>query len=157
MRRPLAVTLLLLAAVPASLLFALAAGSVPLSPDQLWLALTADAPGVARTLVIELRLPRALTALAVGGMLGLAGALLQVLLRNPLADPYILGISGGAAVGALAAIGLGAAGTLVGGAAFGGAIGSMFLVFGLSRAGAPGRRAGCSSPASWWPPAGARA
>ncbi|BAU47730.1 ABC transporter permease [Sulfurifustis variabilis] len=135
MRRPLAITLLLLAAAPLSILIALAAGSVSLSLDQLWTALASDAPGVARTVVLELRLPRALAALAVGGMLGLAGALLQVLLRNPLADPYVLGISGGAAVGALLAIALGAAGVLVGGAAFAGAIASMLLVFGLARAG----------------------
>lgn len=135
MSRALAITLALLVAAPASVLIALAAGSVPLPLDQVWAALASDTPGVARTLVLELRLPRALTALAVGGMLGLAGALLQVLLRNPLADPYVLGISGGAAVGALLAIGLGAAGAFVGGAAFGGAIGSMLLVFGVSRAG----------------------
>ena len=52
----------------------------------------------------DLRLPRALAAFAAGGLLALAGALMQVLLRNPLADPYVLGISGGAAVGALAAM-----------------------------------------------------
>jgi len=50
----------------------------------------------------QLRLPRALSAFAVGGLLALAGALMQLLLRNPLADPYILGISGGAATGAMA-------------------------------------------------------
>lgn len=53
-------------------------------------------------LVWQLRLPRALGAFAVGGLLALAGALLQLLLRNPLADPYVLGVSGGAATGALA-------------------------------------------------------
>ena len=81
------------------------------------------------------RLPRAIAAFAVGGMLALAGALLQVLLRNPLADPYILGISGGAAVAALAALllGLSASGSTL--ALLGGALLSMFLVFGVSRAG----------------------
>ena len=53
-------------------------------------------------IVREIRLPRALAAFVVGGLLALAGALMQVLLRNPLADPYVLGISGGAAVAALA-------------------------------------------------------
>ncbi len=50
---------------------------------------------------LQLRLPRALSAFAVGGLLALSGALLQLLLRNPLADPYVLGVSGGAAVGAM--------------------------------------------------------
>ncbi len=57
-----------------------------------------------RAILLELRLPRVLAAFAAGGLLGLAGALIQVLTRNPLADPYILGISGGAATGALLAI-----------------------------------------------------
>ena len=51
----------------------------------------------------QLRLPRSLSAFAVGGLLALAGALMQLLLRNPLADPYVLGVSGGAATGAMAA------------------------------------------------------
>jgi iron complex transport system permease protein len=55
-------------------------------------------------LVLDLRLPRTLAAFATGGLLAVAGALMQVLLRNPLADPYVLGISGGAAVGALLAM-----------------------------------------------------
>ena len=68
-------------------------------------------------------------------MLALAGALLQVLLRNPLADPYILGISGGAAVAALISILLGLGSVWVSGNAFLGALVSMFLVFSLSRTG----------------------
>lgn len=59
-----------------------------------------SAPGAAGML-LELRLPRALSAFAVGALLALAGALMQLLLRNPLADPYVLGVSGGAATGAL--------------------------------------------------------
>jgi len=59
-------------------------------------------------ILTDLRLPRVLAGLAAGGLLGLAGALVQVLTRNPLADPYILGISGGAAVAALSAMLLGA-------------------------------------------------
>lgn len=57
-----------------------------------------------KQIILELRLPRAVAALAVGGMLSLSGALMQVLLRNPLADPYILGLSGGAACGAILAM-----------------------------------------------------
>jgi iron complex transport system permease protein len=83
--------------------------------------------------VLELRLPRALSAFAVGGLLALAGALLQVLLRNPLADPYVLGVSGGASVLALLAImaGLPAAG--VDGAAALGAFAACLLVFALAQ------------------------
>jgi iron complex transport system permease protein len=84
--------------------------------------------------VRELRLPRALAAFAVGGLLAVAGALLQVLLRNPLADPYVLGISGGAAVGALAALSAGVAAFTMP-AAFAGAFASTLVVFGLARAG----------------------
>jgi iron complex transport system permease protein len=80
-----------------------------------------------------LRLPRALAAFAVGGLLALAGALMQVLLRNPLADPYVLGISGGAAVGALGAMlaGLGALAANLGASA--GALLAVGLVFALAR------------------------
>ncbi|MGP1685270.1 MAG: FecCD family ABC transporter permease, partial [Giesbergeria sp.] len=84
-------------------------------------------------IVIRLRLPRALAAFAVGGLLALAGALMQVLLRNPLADPYILGLSGGAAVGALGAMlaGLGALAVNLGASA--GALAAVALVFAFAR------------------------
>ena len=62
---------------------------------------------LSHTLIFDLRLPRTLTAFAAGGVLALAGVLMQVLLRNPLADPFIMGVSGGAAVAALAAMLLG--------------------------------------------------
>jgi iron complex transport system permease protein len=84
-------------------------------------------------IVHELRLPRALAAFGTGGLLAIAGALMQVLLRNPLADPYVMGASGGAAVGALGAMLLGAGGMLVQGGAFGGALASTALVFALAR------------------------
>ncbi len=58
----------------------------------------------ASDIVWQLRLPRALSAFAVGALLALSGALMQVLLRNPLADPYVLGVSGGAAAGAMLAL-----------------------------------------------------
>lgn len=82
--------------------------------------------------VLELRLPRALAGYAVGASLALAGVLMQVLLRNPLADPYVLGVSGGAAVGALAAMQLGLAGLLLSASAGAGALVAMLLVFGLA-------------------------
>ena len=68
---------------------------------------------LSHTLVFELRLPRTLTAFAAGGVLALAGVLMQVLLRNPLADPFVMGVSGGAAVAALSAMLLGLGGLLI--------------------------------------------
>ncbi|MEX0619912.1 MAG: iron ABC transporter permease [Pseudohongiellaceae bacterium] len=80
----------------------------------------------------ELRMPRALAGFVTGGLLALSGVIMQVLLRNPLADPYILGISGGAAVGALSAILLGVSGLWTSHAALAGALVSIIIVFGLS-------------------------
>jgi ABC-type Fe3+-siderophore transport system, permease component len=95
----LALTLCALVMLTASIL----SGSVSLSPSQIFAALTGSSPEYAN-IVFELRLPRALAAFACGGLLALAGAMMQLLLRNPLADPYVLGVSGGAAVGALCAL-----------------------------------------------------
>lgn len=97
-----ALLLLLVIAIVASLCL----GSTPYRPWQLWQD-GSDA-SLVRDIVFNLRLPRTLAALAVGGLLALAGALQQILLRNPLADPYVLGTSGGASVGALLAMLLGA-------------------------------------------------
>ena len=94
---------LLLTLAAAALLggwFSLNSGSVPIA---VWDAIQHPQTLNARVLW-ELRLPRTLTAFITGALLGIAGALMQVLLRNPLADPYILGVSGGASVGALLAI-----------------------------------------------------
>lgn len=116
----------------AALFLSLAFGSTPLPLSDLWAALTGGGDGLTRTVVLELRLPRTLNAFAVGGLLALAGTLMQVLLRNPLADPYILGVSGGAAVGALGALLLGLAGIWVNGGAFLGALLSTLVVFALA-------------------------
>ncbi|MFP1683884.1 FecCD family ABC transporter permease [Alloalcanivorax sp. C16-1] len=131
-RRPLVLALLALAGALA-LGLSLAVGSVPIGAAELWAALTGAGDPLHRELLLSLRLPRALAAFATGGLLGLAGALMQVLLRNPLADPYVLGLSGGAAVGALGAMLLGAAAVWVPGAAFVGALLSTVLVFGLAQ------------------------
>ncbi|WP_174813753.1 iron ABC transporter permease [Aquisalimonas sp. 2447] len=111
---------------------AVAVGSVPIPLPELWAVFTGEGSALHRTLVLELRAPRALAAFAVGGLLAVAGALMQVLLRNPLADPYVLGLSGGAAVGALAAMLLGLGAAIVSGAAFAGALLSTVLVFGIA-------------------------
>ena len=132
-RRALLVILLLALIGLASLVVALAAGSLPVSAADVGRALLGDTSGVAAEVVRELRLPRALAAFACGGLLALAGALMQVLLRNPLADPYVLGISGGASVGALGAMLFGLPLLLVNGGAFAGALAATLLVFGLAR------------------------
>jgi len=137
MNRRLPITLLLQAAAPLSLWFALSQGSLNIAATELWRALLGGHDNTTAYLVIhELRLPRALSAFAVGGLLALSGALLQVLLRNPLADPYVLGISGGAAVATLLSMLAGLGAGWLRGNAFLGAMLSMLIVFGLSRAGA---------------------
>lgn len=112
---------------------ALSVGSVPLDAWAVARALLGSGDETPRTIIRELRLPRALAAFATGGSLALAGALLQVLLRNPLADPYVLGVSGGAAVGALVTLLLGTATWVTPVGAFGGAFASTVIVFMLSR------------------------
>ncbi len=80
---------------------------------------------LAREIVLRLRLPRALAGFAVGGLLALSGALMQVLLRNPLADPYVLGVSGGAAFAGMLALAAGAGTAALMGASWAGALVSM--------------------------------
>jgi iron complex transport system permease protein len=109
----------------------LAVGSLSLPLSEVFSALLGENPPSA-AIVLDLRLPRALAGFACGGLLALAGALMQVLLRNPLADPYVLGISGGAGVGAMFAILIGLGMTGINGLAFFGALGAMLLVFGLA-------------------------
>lgn len=86
---------------------ALAFGAARLSPEALWLGLTGRASELApleRTVLISIRLPRALGGLVVGATLGLCGAAMQGLFRNPLADPGLIGVTGGAALGAVLAV-----------------------------------------------------
>ena len=117
----------------AALALALFTGSAQLGAADVLAALGGTAEDTVRAVVLELRLPRALTAFAVGGLLAVAGVLMQVLLRNPLAEPYILGTSGGAAVAALAMMAAGAGMAAVDGAAFAGALGANLLVFTIAR------------------------
>jgi iron complex transport system permease protein len=122
----------LAAIVAAAFVFALASGSASIAFLDAMRAITGAASDEVHALVIDLRLPRALTAFAVGGLLAVAGVLMQVLLRNPLADPYILGTSGGAAVAALLAMLLGLSSLIVDLAAFGGALAATLLVFSIA-------------------------
>ncbi|TDJ35542.1 MAG: iron ABC transporter permease, partial [Gammaproteobacteria bacterium] len=132
-RHQTVVLLIVLGAIAViSLLFALATGSADIGWQEMAKVITGGGSETNRTIVLELRLPRALSAFAVGGLLALAGTLMQVLLRNPLADPYVLGVSGGAAAGTLLAMlsGVGLFGMGIGGLT--GAFFSILLVFGLA-------------------------
>jgi iron complex transport system permease protein len=104
-------------------------------------------PATSETIVMELRLPRTLSAMAVGASLALAGAALQGLLRNPLADPYVLGTASGAALGAAVGVLLPVRGVLLGfglvqALAFAGALLAVTVVWHLSRSGTLGSLTG---------------
>jgi len=131
-RRAITILTVLLLAAFGSVLFACGVGSVSLSIHELFAALGEIVQGNPSTLaatLLELRLGRALSAFVTGATLALAGVMMQALLRNPLADPYVLGVSGGAAVGALTAMLLFSAAWLVDLAAFAGAMAVAFLLF----------------------------
>ena len=115
-----------------SLLISLISGSVSIGWQDLLAVLSGAGDTLATQVIMELRGPRAIAAFTTGALLSIAGALMQVLLRNPLADPYVLGVSGGAATGALLALLLGLGSLGLHSAAFCGALLSMLLVFGLS-------------------------
>ncbi|GAB3626354.1 ABC transporter permease [Pandoraea terrae] len=123
---------LLAAAALAVLTVSLMLGSVPVSFGALVDLVSGRGGGIAGEVVMRLRLPRALAAFACGGLLASAGAMMQVLLRNPLADPYVLGISGGAAVFALAGLALMLPFVWVQAGAFAGALAAIALVMSLS-------------------------
>ena len=129
-KRGLLIVLLIVSVL--SLWAALVVGSVALDWHEIMNAFSGR-DSLAHTLIMDLRMPRALTAFVTGAMLALAGCLMQVLLRNPLADPYILGISGGASGAALMALLLGAGRLVTQVSAFAGALVSMFMVFFLAR------------------------
>jgi len=121
------------------LLVAVAIGSACVGTQKIRLASVFSDP-ITHTLLFRLRLPRILMAAVIGASLAVVGAALQALFRNPLADPFILGVSGGGTVGASLAIALGI-GRSVGGvpflflAAFLGALLAVFLVYRIARVG----------------------
>ena len=132
----------------ASLVLATLVGNIPLDWGQAMLAIVQSFPGLSgvggpveplvRTITVDIRLPRVALALSVGAALGIGGAAMQGLLRNPLADPYIFGVSSGAAVGsaAAAAAGFAALGAMsYPAAAFVGALAATFLVYQVARVG----------------------
>src|SRR5436190_21953099 len=114
-----------------SILVALMFGSLPVSLSALLRTLVDSSLGVVDDVVWKLRLPRALAAFACGGLLAVSGVLLQVLLRNPLADPYILGVSGGAAHGPIGALLFGGGLAITNLAVLGGVVAGMDFVFGV--------------------------
>jgi len=115
-----------------SVLFSLSVGSVETSLYEVISALLGEDVGIEAKVITELRLPRVIAGFLVGGMLALAGVLMQVMLRNPLAEPYVLGVSGGASVFALLAIIFSLSSIMINLSAFCGALISILLVFGLS-------------------------
>ena len=130
--RPVFLLSLLILLSGFSLILALLSGSIPVSVSDLSVIYSGQAANTAQQVILELRLPRVFGGFITGGLLALAGCLMQVLLRNPLADPYVLGVSGGAAVAAMLAILAGFSGILLSGSAFIGALLAMLLVFGLA-------------------------
>lgn len=138
-RLPLAPVLVALGALlVAAIVVAVGIGAVPLTPDRVLGALLGRVDRPDGQIVVSIRLPRVLGAALVGASLAVAGALLQGLLRNPLADPYVLGTSAGASVGAV--VGLILAGTLgffiVPALAFVAALASIAIVWRVARVGA---------------------
>ncbi len=134
--RWLAVMAGLTALLGAVMALGLAVGPSSLSLAQVADALSGDATPAVADIVLRVRLPRVVIAALVGASLAVAGALFQALLRNPLADPFILGVSGGAALGGIAALSLG---SLVGWgygavppAAFAGAVLTLALLFAVA-------------------------
>ncbi|MEA5098446.1 MAG: iron chelate uptake ABC transporter family permease subunit, partial [Burkholderiaceae bacterium] len=126
----------LFAASFASLLLACVLGSVDVPLADLaagGIEILRGEPSSLPAILLELRLARALAAFATGASLALAGVMMQTLLRNPLADPYVLGVSSGASVGALAAMLLVGAATAVEAGAFGGAAAMALLLYLLAR------------------------
>jgi iron complex transport system permease protein len=107
-------------------------GSIDTGWQDLVSVIRGDEESLGTRVILDLRWPRSAAAFVTGALLALAGGFMQVLLRNPLADPYVLGVSGGAATGALLTLLLGLGGFWLQGAAFTGALLSMLLVFGLS-------------------------
>jgi iron complex transport system permease protein len=125
----------LVAALALAMALALGVGTIGfLGPGAVWQALVGDADPTTVSVVRTLRLPRTLLALLVGAGLGLSGAALQGALRNTLAEPYLLGVSGGAAAGAVLAVGMGVSFVVLPIASFAGAIVAVALTLFVAHA-----------------------
>lgn len=127
--------LLLVVVVLVAALLGVSGGAVAMSPGDVLRALLGEGDATQVAIVQNLRLPRVALGLAVGAGLAVSGAALQTTLRNPLAEPYLLGVSGGAAAGAVAAVTLGvASAALLPLAAFAGAVVAVLVVLLVARA-----------------------
>jgi iron complex transport system permease protein len=128
----------LLLVLAAMFLLSLLAGRVWLPVGEVWAGLWSPDANLATTIVTQLRLPRAVLALEVGAALGLSGAVLQGVTRNPLAEPGLLGVSAGAALGAVIAVYFGLATHFASAAPLLGLMGAIIasiLTFALGRGG----------------------
>jgi iron complex transport system permease protein len=125
----------LLAAVVIAVLLGLGIGPVRLTPSEVWTALAGRGDITAVAILRDIRAPRVALAALVGAALAMSGAALQGTMRNALAEPYLLGVSGGAAVGAVVAVASRVPYGLVPVSAFGGAVAAVALVLGIARAG----------------------
>ncbi|MFT4769365.1 MAG: iron complex transport system permease protein [Glaciecola sp.] len=131
---PPSLTLLLILAICA----ALSLGAVPLSPKELLAALSGNGAPLHETLLLQLRLPRVLQAACIGALLALTGALSQGMFRNPLADPSLIGVTGGASLGGALVLALGVGAGLSGDlyvslGAFVGGLAATWLVYRIAR------------------------
>lgn len=132
--RPQGTIFVTLAAVlVVAVVLAVALGTLSLSPGDVLRALAGRGDDVTISVVRSLRLPRVALAALVGAALAASGAALQGVLRNALAEPYLLGVSGGAAVGAVLTVAAGLAAVLVPIGAFGGAIVAILIALGVAR------------------------
>ena len=134
-RRPVVLWIGTAIALITLVIASLAIGAVSVSPAAVLQALVGDGDALAITIVRDLRLPRVVMGILVGAALGSSGAALQGTLRNSLAEPYLLGVSGGAAVGAVVAMTMGVTGAAtLPLTAFAGAMAAVLLVLALARA-----------------------
>ncbi|MDR1374375.1 MAG: iron ABC transporter permease, partial [Treponema sp.] len=136
---PLVMALLVLALILASFL-ALFGGPVPIGWDELTRVFSAAGDETVSLILFQIRLPRLVMAAAVGAALAVAGAAFQGFFRNSLADPFVIGVSSGAALGAALALTAGWTGSFLGLSAqslcaFAGAVMAVFLAFAVSRTG----------------------
>ena len=138
MHNPRIISVLLLLLLAAMFVISLLAGRVWLPIADVWDGLWSKDANLAATIVTQLRLPRAILALEVGGALGMSGAVLQGVTRNPLAEPGLLGVSAGAALGAVIAVYFGFATHFMTAAPLLGLLGALLasvLTFALGRGG----------------------
>jgi iron complex transport system permease protein len=132
MNRSLAAVLLSAAIAAAAILLSLTVGAADVPLARIFAVIAGNATDVERSILLDLRLPRALLAALAGGSLALSGAVFQAMLRNPLADPYVLGVSSGAALGAVITTVFTASSVLLPVAALLGALAAIVIVFAIS-------------------------